>query len=101
MNKSKEKSQRRETRHRRIRARVAGSASRPRLCIFKSNRAFYAQIIDDTRGNTLAAGTDSKSLLESAKKAGIKNVVFDRGGFNYTGRVREFADEVRKGGLEF
>lgn len=101
MNKAKIKQDRRKTRHGRIRARVSGTSERPRLSIYKSNRAFYAQVIDDSKGRTLASGTDAKSLIESAKKAGIKKVVFDRGGFNYTGRVRDFAEEVRKGGLEF
>jgi large subunit ribosomal protein L18 len=101
MSKAKQKAERRLTRHSRIRARVAGTASRPRLCLFKSNRALYAQVIDDDKSVTIASGIDAKSLLESAKKAGIVKVVFDRGGFNYTGRVKDFADEVRKGGLEF
>jgi large subunit ribosomal protein L18 len=101
MNKAKVKAERRLTRHSRIRARVEGTTERPRLSIFKSNRAFYAQVIDDSKSVTIASGTDAKSLLESAKKAGVKKVVFDRGGFNYTGRVKDFAEEVRKGGLEF
>ena len=102
-------------RHNRIRSKVAGTAARPRLCVFKSNRYLHAQIIDDTQGKTLVAGTtkgmkDKKTaaalklgedLAKRAKGAGITKVVFDRGGFRYTGRVAILADAARKGGLEF
>ncbi len=104
-------------RHRKIRARVSGTASRPRLCVYKSNRFIDAQLIDDEAGVTLIAGNtkdfskkgskvDASKLLgvDIAKRAsekGIKEVVFDRGGFRYTGRVATFADAVREGGLKF
>lgn len=97
----------RERRHNRIRAKVKGTAARPRLCVYKSNRYMEAQIIDDTTGHTLVAGKmdDSQKLGEElAKKAhaaGIKAVVFDRGGFRYTGRIAALAEAARKGGLEF
>ena len=94
-------------RHARIRAKVKGTAERPRLCVYKSNRYMEAQLIDDTKGNTLIAGKmdDAGKLGEDiakrAKAAGIAKVVFDRGGFRYAGRVAALADAARKGGLEF
>ena len=97
----------RERRHNRIRAKIQGTAARPRLCVYKSNRYIEAQIIDDMAGRTLVSGKmdDSVQLgVEIAKKAqmaGIKAVVFDRGGFRYTGRVAALAEAARKGGLEF
>ena len=103
-------------RHRRVRARVAGTAERPRLAVFRSNCALYAQIIDDARAATLAA-VDSRAqrgatLRERAMSAGallgtkatergIVKVVFDRGGFQYEGVVAAFADSVRAAGLVF
>ena len=108
--------------HRRLRNRFAGTAQRPRLAVFRSNNHMYAQIIDDTVGNTLvSASTLEKSVkaeLEKtnnvdaaaylgtviAKKAldkGIKTVVFDRGGFVYTGKIAALADAAREAGLEF
>jgi large subunit ribosomal protein L18 len=100
----------------RIRAKVRGSALRPRLAIFKSHRYLYAQIIDDDKGRTLAAADSrkakSKAPVERAKEVGIEiakkakaakitKVVFDRGGYIYTGKIKIIADAAREGGLEF
>jgi len=108
------KKEKRERRHRRIRARVRGSAERPRLAVFRSNRALYAQLIDDARGATLAAA-DSRSvpggtlreraealgvrLAAAAKARGVGAAVFDRGGFQYAGAVAALAEGARKAGL--
>ncbi|MGD9696020.1 MAG: 50S ribosomal protein L18 [Thermoleophilia bacterium] len=108
----------RKRRHRRIRGRVTGSADRPRLAVARSNKRIYAQIIDDDRGHTLAAAGSheaalrglakgeaaaevGKLLAERAKQAGVEQVVFDRGGYRYHGRVKALADGAREGGLEF
>ena len=94
-------------RHKRIRAKIIGTSARPRLSVYKSNRYLEAQLIDDTLGKTLVAGKmdDPKKLGKDiavrAKKAGIAKVVFDRGGFRYTGRVAALAAAAREGGLEF
>ncbi len=94
-------------RHKRIRAKVSGTAERPRLAIYRSNRYMEAQVIDDVAAKTLVAGkmADAEKLgMEIAKKAaqiGITKVVFDRGGFRYIGKVAKLADAARKGGLEF
>jgi len=94
-------------RHKRIRAKVAGTSARPRLAVYKSNRYLEAQVIDDTVGKTIfsAKMKDASKLgLEIAKRAkekGIDKVVFDRGGFRYTGSITVLADAARKGGLEF
>lgn len=116
MNKTQYKSEKRAGRHKRIRARVIGTAARPRLAVFRSNRFVYAQLIDDSIGKTLAAADsrtiDGKTLTERAtatgaaiatiaKKAGVTKVVFDRGGFKYQGIVAALADGARSGGLEF
>jgi large subunit ribosomal protein L18 len=117
---AKSKRQGRIRRHRRIRKRVSGTAARPRLAVYRSNKHIHAQIIDDIAGATLAAAstvesglrTDAtgnaeaasqvgKVLAERAKAAGITEVVFDRGGFLYHGRVAALADAAREGGLEF
>ncbi|MBL8158154.1 50S ribosomal protein L18 [bacterium] len=110
------KTQQRERRHRRVRAKVMGSAERPRLSIFKSNTRVVAQIIDDNAGKTLAAVSSSEAkgktprekaeaaaetLAAAAQKAGVKKVVFDRGGFQYQGTIKAFADAARKAGLDF
>ena len=108
--------------HIKLRNRFSGTAERPRLAVFRSNNHMYAQIIDDTVGNTLAAAStldkDVKAELKKtndvdaaaylgkviAKKAidkGIKNVVFDRGGFIYQGKIKALADAAREAGLEF
>jgi len=97
----------RTRRHARIRAKVKGTSARPRLALYKSNRYLEAQLIDDTVGKTLFSGKmdDAVKLGEDiakrAKAAGITKVVFDRGGFQYAGRIAAMADAARKGGLEF
>ena len=111
--------QARERRHRRIRGKVAGTAERPRLAVFRSNKGIFAQLVDDQNGKTIAGaswlglpksfkGTKTeqaeavgKAIAEAAKKAGIDAVVFDRGGYLYHGRVKALADGAREGGLEF
>ena len=110
------KTQQRIRRHKRVRAKVIGSATRPRLSIYKSNTRLTAQIIDDTKGVTIAAvsSLDEKgktpreraeaaaaTLAKSAGAKGVKAVVFDRGGFQYVGTVKAFADAARAAGLEF
>ncbi|HWX74003.1 MAG TPA: 50S ribosomal protein L18 [Solirubrobacteraceae bacterium] len=107
---------RRLRRRRRVRAKVAGTATRPRISVFRSNRGLCAQLIDDTDGRTLAAvnwfepelRTLAKpertkragaALAERAKAAGISEAVFDRGGYRYHGHVRAFAEAIREGGL--
>ena len=111
--------QARERRHRRIRGKVAGTAGRPRLAVFRSNKGIFAQLIDDDSGRTLTgaswlglkksfkgnkteqASEVGKALAEAAKKAGIETVVFDRGGYLYHGRVKALAEAAREGGLKF
>ncbi len=110
------KAQKRIRRHKRIRAKVSGVQDKPRLSVFKSNKYIHAQIIDDYNAVTLVASTDKnakgKTKIERAKIAGmeiakaaklkkIESVVFDRGGFVYTGRVKAFAEGAREGGLIF
>ena len=107
---------RRERRHRRVRAKVSGTETRPRLTVFKSNTRLVAQVIDDTKGITLAsvssASEKGKTPRERAESAaatiakmagekGVKSVVFDRGGFQYVGTIKAFADAARAAGLEF
>ena len=116
MEKAQYKTTKRVARHNRIRAKVSGTAARPRLAVFRSNRFVYAQLIDDVAGKTLAAvdtrtqkgGTLSeRSALvgaEMAKKAaslGVKEAVFDRGGFRYQGTIAALADGARNAGLAF
>jgi large subunit ribosomal protein L18 len=114
------KEARRLKRRRRVRAKVVGTAERPRVAVFRSNRGIFAQVIDDLAndgsGHTLAsvswtetdlkdlakaeqATAAGKTLAERAKAAGIDTVVFDRGGYQYHGRVKAFAEAVREGGL--
>ena len=89
-------------RHHRVRKNVRGTAERPRLAVFRSNRHITAQVIDDNTGKTLAAASSTEVDLRSgAKAAGVSKVVFDRGGFQYHGRVAAVADAARKNGLEF
>ncbi|MGN6378973.1 MAG: 50S ribosomal protein L18 [Gaiellales bacterium] len=105
-------------RHRRVRAKLSGTAARPRLSVYRSNRGIAAQVIDDVAGRTLAsassgdkdlAGTSradapnavGKLVAERAKAAGVTTVVFDRGGYLYHGRVKALADAAREQGLEF
>ena len=115
MSKASIKQAKRTRRHGRIRAKVVGTAERPRLSVYRSNTALYAQVIDDTKRCTLAAADSrtasgntreraravGKMIAEAAKKAGITKVVFDRGGFFYTGAVKELAEGAREAGLEF
>lgn len=117
-----DKNAERVKRHKRIRNRIFGTPERPRLCVFRSDKHIYAQIIDDVAGKTLvacstvekavaeqikdldkkaAAKVVGKALAEKALAAGLKVVVFDRGGYLYTGRVQALADGAREGGLEF
>jgi large subunit ribosomal protein L18 len=108
----------RERRHRRVRGRIRGTAERPRLAVFRSNRGIFAQLVDDDAGKTIAASSwiglksfkgdkteqaaeVGKQLAEAARKAGIESVVFDRGGYLYHGRVKALADGAREGGLSF
>ena len=116
------KNQDRKKRHRRVRGKVSGTAAAPRLCVYRSLTNIYAQVIDDTVGNTIAAAStldkELKGSLEGktkneqakmvgaliAKKAlakGVEKVVFDRGGYLYTGRVQNLAEGAREGGLKF
>lgn len=118
------KQEKRKRRHQRIRAKVKGTAEVPRLCVFRSNKHSYAQLIDDSKGVTLAEANDmeiteksktkkqenrkvnlafkvGKLIAEKAKKLGIEKVVFDRGGYKYHGRVKAIAEGAREGGLEF
>jgi len=104
-------------RHRRVRGRITGTAERPRLFVFRSNRGIFAQLIDDDSGKTLAsaswlgmapkgdktsqAGEVGKAIAAKAKAAGIETVVFDRGGYLYHGRVKALAEGAREGGLSF
>lgn len=113
--KAKINQEKRITRHARIRARIVGTAEVPRLAVFKSNRYLYAQLIDDGAGVTLAQahsrGSDKtqreqakmvgKAVAEAAKGKKITHVVFDRGGFTYTGIIKELAEAAREGGLKF
>ena len=110
----------RRKRHDRIRLRVEGSASRPRLAVFRSNIHIYAQVIDDGTGKTLAAASTvekelrgskqtkteeaavvGRLIAERAKSAGVERVVFDRAGFRYHGRIKSLADAAREAGLDF
>ncbi|HXG94097.1 MAG TPA: 50S ribosomal protein L18 [Blastocatellia bacterium] len=110
----------REAVHRRIRRKIAGTTERPRLAVFRSVNHIYAQIIDDSKGQTLVAASTTepawrgrtggniaaakeigRAIAERAKEKGIKRVVFDRGGYIYHGRVRNLAEAAREAGLEF
>lgn len=108
----------RKARHGRLRKKIEGTPSRPRLAVFRSLQHIYAQVIDDTTGTTLAAASSQEkglsvtgnaegakkvglALAERAKAKGVNAVVFDRGGFRYQGRVANLADGAREGGLEF
>ncbi len=106
MNKTN-KQQKRARRQKRIRAKVSGTELKPRLSIFKSNTAIYAQVIDDMAGKTIASasGKDPVKVGEAVAKlalsAGVKTVVFDRGGYIYTGKVSALANSAREAGLKF
>lgn len=109
------KKEQRDRRHRRVRATISGTAERPRLAVYKSNRFVSVQLIDDEKGTTIASahGRDAKGSLgaqaiavgqaiaKEAKAKGITAVVFDRGGYNYGGQVKALADAAREGGLTF
>ncbi len=116
MKRAIEKQALRTRRHIRIRSRVNGTAQKPRLAVFRSNRYVYAQLINDEAGTTIASADSrkvagatlvergtavGKELAEKAKKAGIEKAVFDRGGFKYQGVVASLADGAREGGLQF
>lgn len=106
-------------RHRRVRKKIRGTAERPRLAVYRSNRYIYAQIIDDDRGHTLAsassleadlrsrnlsvetAGLVGSMLAERCRRVGVETVVFDRGGYRFAGRVKALADSARADGLTF
>ncbi len=105
-----------ERRHKRIRSKVFGTAEKPRLCVYRSNTNIYAQIIDDNAKSTLVAFSSDKAtgktfmersievgkeIAKLAKAKNIDKVVFDRGGFLYTGKVKALADGAREGGLKF
>jgi large subunit ribosomal protein L18 len=115
---SKTRLEARLRRHRRVRRRVTGTAERPRLAVYRSNRGIAAQLIDDVAGRTLAAASHKdksvagkdrgeapaavgKLVAERGREAGIASVVFDRGGYLYHGRVKALADAARENGLEF
>jgi large subunit ribosomal protein L18 len=109
------KTEQRKRRHARVRSKIEGTAARPRLAIYRSNRFVSAQLIDDAAGKTLAnahgrefpgaqsaqAAAVGKAIAERAKKAGVDTVVFDRGGYSYAAQVRALADAAREGGLKF
>ena len=104
-----EKQIKRKRRHKKIRAKIKGKSKMPRLCVFKSNKYIYAQIIDDTLGKTLAcakselkkANECGKAIAKKAEDLKIKKAVFDRGGYKYHGRVKAMAEEAKKSGLKF
>ncbi len=111
--------QARVRRHRRVRKKVRGSAERPRLAVFRSNRYIYAQIIDDDRGHTLVAASSLEPVLrhrtltvetagivggllaDRCRRVGVESVVFDRGGYRFAGRIKALADAARAQGLSF
>jgi large subunit ribosomal protein L18 len=116
------RSEARIRRHERVRKHVAGTSQRPRLCVFRSLSEIYAQVIDDQAGKTIASASTidhelrgqmkglkkseqaklvGKTVAERAKSKDVQTVVFDRGGFKYTGRIKALADGAREGGLEF
>ena len=117
MIKKESKNVMRQKRHEKIRRTLSGTKQTPRLCVFRSNTAIYAQLIDNEKGNTLASSSSlelkakqnnleaasmvGKDIAEKAKNAKIKKVVFDRGGYLYHGRVKALADAARENGLEF
>jgi len=122
MFKHKDKKEQRQKRHLRVRAKLSGTAESPRLAVYRSEKHIYAQLIDDIKGITLvsastvdremrdstekpwnveAASQVGKLLAKKALEKGISSVVFDRGGFNFHGRVKSLADGAREGGLKF
>ncbi len=116
MNKINKKIQKRQRRHKRIRAKISGDKNRPRISFFKSNKHIYIQLIDDENGKTIfgisSDGIKGKTMTEKARDMGkvvakmaldkkINSVVFDRGGFLYSGKIKVFADSARENGLKF
>ena len=122
MNNEKDRNRARGRRHLRVRRKVVGTAERPRLCVYKSARHIYAQVVDDAAGRTVvaastldkavaeglgsggnqvAAAAVGKTVAERAATAGVKRVVFDRGGWPYHGSIKALAEAAREGGLEF
>ena len=116
MSKINSKTEKRQRRHRRVRAKIQGTLAKPRLCVFRSNKAMYAQLVDDSKGVTLASASSlsikNKKMMEKAIAVGeqiakeakdkkISKVVFDRGGYVYTGRIKALADAARSAGLIF
>ena len=109
------KKTKRVSRHKRIRAKVAGTSERPRLAVFRSNKVVYAQLIDDSKGVTIAAASSKdmkggaresarkvgEAIAKAAKDKNVSAAVFDRGGFSFTGAIKELADGARDGGLTF
>lgn len=106
----------RKKRHKRVRAKIKGTAKVPRLCVFRSHKHIYGQLIDDEKGKTILSVSDkevkAKNKIETAKEVGktlaqkavekkIKKIVFDRGGYKYHGRVKALAEGAREGGLKF
>jgi large subunit ribosomal protein L18 len=115
----KTRSEMRKRRHRRVRVKISGTADRPRLNVFRSINQIYAQLIDDSQGHSIASASSLDPELKSdvkgvdkarqvgellgkrAKKSGVKQVVFDRGGYRYHGKVKALAEAAREAGLEF
>jgi large subunit ribosomal protein L18 len=111
------KEARRAKLRKKIRSKISGTATKPRLSVFRSNKAIYAQVIDDTKGTTIVSASSAtlndkvtkveastivgKTIAEKAISAGITEVVFDRGGYLYHGRIKSLADGAREGGLKF
>jgi large subunit ribosomal protein L18 len=111
------KEARRAKLRKKIRSKISGTATKPRLSVFRSNKAIYAQVIDDSKGTTIAFASSAtmkdkitkvdaaaqvgKAIAEKAITAGITEVVFDRGGYLYHGRIKSLADGAREGGLKF
>ena len=116
-----EKKVKRIRRHKRVRAKVFGTAKKPRLCVFKSQKHIYGQLIDDDKGKTLAQASDLEPALKKSEKQGkmnvalevgkliagkakdlkIEKVVFDRGGYKFHGKIKSLAEGAREGGLKF
>ena len=123
MAKTRMRKARRQMRHRRVRKKIVGTSGRPRMAVFRSLNHIYVQVIDDSQGHTVAAASSldpeirsevnggmaksdvaslvGKLVAERASERGVRNVVFDRGGFKYHGRTRALADAAREGGLVF
>ena len=116
MNKNSDKKLNRSRRHRKVRAKISGTSSRPRIAVFKSNQYIYAQVVDDESGKTLLSVSDmevkkgkksekalkiGEALAAQMKEKGLLEAVFDRGGFKFHGRVKSVADGLRSGGIKF